>query len=83
MATHDLKIWPEYFQEVQKGNKNFEIRKKDRNFKVGDTIFLWEFDPSKKRLTGEFLEATITFITDFEQKENYVVFGIKLFNATT
>ncbi|WP_414730659.1 DUF3850 domain-containing protein [Bacillus badius] len=40
MATHDLKIWTEYFQEVQKGNKNFEIRKKDRNFKVGDTIFL-------------------------------------------
>ncbi|MEG0259568.1 MAG: DUF3850 domain-containing protein [Lysinibacillus sp.] len=39
MATHDLKILPEYLEAVVSGKKTFEIRKNDRDFQVGDRIF--------------------------------------------
>lgn len=38
--THELKILPKYFSEVYSGNKTFEVRKNDRNFKVGDMLIL-------------------------------------------
>ncbi|WP_331384989.1 DUF3850 domain-containing protein [Bacillus badius] len=42
---HELKIYPQYFKAVVSGKKSFEIRKNDRDFKVGDTLLLHEFDP--------------------------------------
>lgn len=36
---HELKTLPEYFELVRKGIKNFEVRKNDRDFKVGDMLF--------------------------------------------
>lgn len=38
MKIHDLKIKYEYFIDVLLGIKTFELRKNDRNFKVGDLI---------------------------------------------
>lgn len=38
--THELKILPEYYEEVKAGNKNFELRKNDRDYKVHDTLRL-------------------------------------------
>ncbi|WP_354472767.1 DUF3850 domain-containing protein [Lysinibacillus parviboronicapiens] len=65
---------PEYLESVVNGSKTFEIRKNDRNFSVGDTIFLNEFDAVK--MTGRWTERVITYITDYEQKEGYIVMGI-------
>lgn len=42
--VHYLKIKPEYFQAVIDGRKPFEIRLNDRKFRVGDEIYLKEFD---------------------------------------
>ena len=39
-----LKILPEYFNEVQSHNKQFELRKDDRDYRVGDWILLKEFE---------------------------------------
>lgn len=39
---HELKILPEYFNEIMYGRKKFEVRFNDRNFKVGDTLLLKE-----------------------------------------
>ena len=41
---HELKILPEYFEEVLKGNKRFELRKDDRGYCVGDFLTLHEFE---------------------------------------
>jgi acyl-coenzyme A synthetase/AMP-(fatty) acid ligase len=37
---HTLKIWPEYYKEVESGLKTFEFRNNDRNFKTGDLVEL-------------------------------------------
>ncbi|MDG4985166.1 DUF3850 domain-containing protein [Lactococcus lactis] len=43
MKTHDLKLDIKYFEDVKSGKKNFEIRKNDRDFQVGDILELKAF----------------------------------------
>lgn len=42
--SHDLKTYPFYFNAVLVGMKKFEVRKNDRDFKIGDFLYLKEFD---------------------------------------
>lgn len=39
---HYLKTETEYYQAVEAGDKKFELRKNDRDFKVGDMLHLEE-----------------------------------------
>lgn len=41
---HELKLRKEFFDYVRFGIKKFEIRKDDRDYKVGDTLVLKEID---------------------------------------
>ena len=78
MTCHELKTWPEYFEEIKTGDKTFEIRKNDRNFKIGDEILLDEYEPKLDRYTGRQLLGKITYIIrDFPiaLKDNYIVFS--------
>lgn len=68
----ELKILPQYFSDVYAGRKRFEIRRNDRDFRVGDKVTLKEWDNG---YTGSYVEVVITYITDYEQTDNYVVFG--------
>lgn len=76
MEKHKLKIMPEYFSDVCTGKKSFEIRKNDRDFRVGDMLLLCEYLPDKKEFTGRVVDRKVTYITDYAQKENYVVMAI-------
>ena len=82
MKTHGLKVWPEYFKEIRSGNKTFEVRKNDRDFEMGDRLYLREFDPTKDRYTGRTLNATITYIlkspNPFIELGDFVVMSIKV-----
>jgi ParB family chromosome partitioning protein len=42
MKTHHLKTWPEYFEAIWRGDKTFEFRLNDRDFKEGDKLILEE-----------------------------------------
>lgn len=77
---HELKIKPEYFAAVVSGDKTFEIRNNaDRNFQVGDTLSLKAWDGE---FTGQTVERTVSYITDFEQKQGYVVLGLQKQHGT-
>ncbi|WPC19449.1 DUF3850 domain-containing protein [Pediococcus inopinatus] len=70
-----LKILPEYFAAQLIGTKNFEIRKNDRDYKVGDYVCLSEWDKDEEEYTGRSILTVITYITDYKQRDGYVVFG--------
>lgn len=88
---HELKILPEYFEAVRTGIKTFEVRKKDRDFKVGDVLMLKEFNLQEKYETIEGAETyfsgrkvlrQITYIFKDELEsmglnKDYVILGIK------
>ncbi len=76
--THELKIRPNFFNEVLSGEKTFEIRKNDRKFKVGDLIELKECD-KETGYTGRSAIFDITYVmTDREYvKKGFAVLGIK------
>ena len=71
--VHHLKTLPDWFKLACAGIKTAEIRKKDRDFRVGDVLCLDEFDGEK--LTGRTLKTVITFIlADPEYvKEGYCI----------
>lgn len=75
---HNLKINKEFYVPVIDRVKTFEIRKNDRNFSIGDQIILNEWDEKLGKYTGRKVNGEITFITDYEQKENYIVFSFKI-----
>ncbi|MCY7464306.1 DUF3850 domain-containing protein [Bacillus safensis] len=74
-TVHDLKIMPQYLWAIKTGIKGFEIRKNDREFQVGDILRLREYKDGQ--YTGRLVLGRITFITSFEQKDNYVVLNFK------
>jgi len=79
VMIHELKIWPEYYKAVRDGRKTFEIRKNDRNFKVGDHLTLKEYDPETANYTGEELTVSVSYIMDNQPfvPEGFVVMSIE------
>lgn len=57
--THELKIWPEYFELLIKGIKNFEIRLNDRQYSIGDILILKEYDKKKDVYSGRTITKEI------------------------
>ncbi|MED0649883.1 DUF3850 domain-containing protein [Aeribacillus pallidus] len=76
LRCHELKVLPQYFDPLVKRIKTFEIRKNDRDFRVGDILVLKEFDPETNMYTGRIVERKVTYITNFAQQEGYVVMAI-------
>ena len=75
---HYLKILPEYYRAVEKGEKNFEVRLNDRNFKVYDMLHLKEW--VGEEYTGREILSEVTYILDNADycKEGYVIMAIKV-----
>lgn len=78
--THELKILPDFFEAFIRGDKNFEIRNNEHDFKVGEFLVLNEWtscDYAKRCATGRSIKSVITYVTDFAQRDNFVVMGIR------
>ncbi len=80
---HKIKLLKEYVLPVVNGEKTFEIRRNDRNYKSGDTV---EFLPVENahgetvRIHMPEIEGKIyqiMYITNFGLQEGYVAFSIK------
>ena len=79
-TEHRLKTWCEYFELVKKGEKNFELRKNDRNFKSNDILILQEYDPNKSEYTGRELTKKVGYILEggqFGLEEGFVILQLK------
>ena len=76
--THELKIMPEYFEAIVKGEKTFEVRYNDRNFAKGDILLLREHDG--KEYSGRTIKAGVTYLLNNPAycKEGYVIMAIKI-----
>ncbi|GJK95303.1 MULTISPECIES: DUF3850 domain-containing protein [Klebsiella] len=76
--TRELKIYPEFFSAVCTGVKRAELRRNDRDYRVGDTLHLLETLRGSCHSTGEFINATITHIADVgEWMPGYVLLSIE------
>jgi hypothetical protein len=86
LTEHKLKTLPEYFEKVLKGDKTFEIRENDRNFKENDTLILQEYIPNNPNLqsdgyTGREIRVKVPFIFfggKYGLDQNYCIMSIKL-----
>lgn len=77
--THDLKIYPEFFSAVCTGVKRAELRKNDRDYRVGDTLHLTKTPRGSCHQTGEFINVKITHIADVgEWMPGYVLLSVEL-----
>lgn len=79
---HKLKILPAYFEQVKRGIKKFEIRdNSDRGFQAGDICILQEWRTEVVRwdaYTGNEIQVEITYVSNYNQPANQVVFGFNL-----
>ena len=59
---HELKCWPAYFNSVLAGSKPFELRRDDRDFRTGDTLWLREWCPVRAEYSGREARVLISYL---------------------
>lgn len=59
---HELRCWPEHYAPVDSGAKTVELRLNDRNYQVGDTLHLREYEPIERHYTGRASFYRVTHI---------------------
>lgn len=79
----EKKVWPEYFQKIFEGKKNFELRLADWECNEGDTLVLREWDPEARDYTGRQVEKSVGFVLktkdiDFWPKEDVGKYGYQI-----
>jgi|GEM_PF-2195460 len=76
-AKHDLKTLPPYFEDVLSEKKSFELRINDRDFQVGDTFLLREYENGA--YTGRWYTGVISYVLknckEFGLQDGYCIFG--------
>lgn len=79
MKLHMLKTIQPFFGAVASGAKTFEVRRNDRDVRIGDVLVLQEFDP-KKGYSGRICAVVVNYIVQggqFGIEEGYCVLGIE------
>jgi len=72
--THDLKIKQEYAEKYHSGLKPWELRKNDRNFKVGDVLWFTIIE------TGDVYSRTIIYLFEggeYGLKKGYCIMTLE------
>lgn len=84
---HELKTWPQFFEAISSGRKTFQVRRNDRGFNAGDTLWLREWKhtlepglPESFRYTRNEMRVRVTYVLAgecFGIKDGYCVMGIR------
>lgn len=94
MTTHELKVWPPYYDAIADQIKKFEVRRNDRGFRFGDELELHEWEPAPGiggsvlpghgRYTGRSVTRVVSYILSADDSPfegiapGYVVLGLEL-----
>ena len=71
------KIWPEYFELIEKGKKKFEVRLADFDISEGDTLILEEYDPKTKSYTGRKIKKIVKKVSYIKPTKMYNIEDIE------
>jgi len=80
-TIHLLKTDIQYYRAAERGDKPFEIRLNDRGYQKGDIVNLLPYEEGGYVEPYDGLKFEITYVIGFQQKENWVVFGIRPFEG--
>lgn len=87
MKTVDKKILPNFFEDVKKGIKTFEVRKDEDDIQVGDILFLEEWkdgDIFTSGYTGRCIRKKVKYvlrdIPQYGLQEGYCIIGLEDIN---
>ena len=77
---HYIKCETNYYQQTEQSLKNYEVRKNDRDYKVGDFVYLQEI--VGKTCTGREINGRkiISILHDYEfkgLKDGYCIFELE------
>lgn len=77
-TVHYLKVGASYLEEIENGERTFEIRKMDKDYKKGDILAMLEFKDGRN--TGRIVRTEVTFILTEHTglEEGYCIMAIKL-----
>jgi hypothetical protein len=89
--VHEVKTWPVWFNSFLLGSMNFDLRLNDRGYRVGDVIWMREYDPTlpgpdENRYTGrEFKRRIVSVFTAEDAKRfdgglmpGWVILGLSI-----
>ena len=78
---HYLKTWVRWWDDIEKGNKSFDVRRNDRNFQVGDVLKLQKYDPANSSYLGPTVTRHVRYVLELSEvpfagfQHGYVVLG--------
>lgn len=82
MKLHTLKILPKYYVALVNGEKTFELRKNDRDYKVGDLITFTNTDgtpfitPHKERIVFR-ITYILENVSEYGLDDEYCILALK------
>lgn len=81
--VHSIRLAKTYFNDVASGKKSFELRKNDREYKVGDMLEMLEFADGKN--TGRIIQAEVVYMLEGYTglEEGYCILGISVKKVDT
>jgi len=69
MKEIEKKVWPQYFEKLLTGVKNYELRLGNFKPNPGDILVLKEWDPVTEKYTGRELRKEVTYSATFKLDE--------------
>jgi ParB family chromosome partitioning protein len=75
---HKIRLASMYYDDVCSGRKNFELRRNDRNYKVGDILEMMEFKDGKN--TGRIVSVLVTYLLENYTgiEDGYCIMGTRV-----
>jgi hypothetical protein len=67
MKTHVVKSWPKFFSHISAGIRTHELRRNDRDYRLGDRLELHEYTPETGTYTGQVCTVEITSLTSTQE----------------